>query len=75
MGGRAAAGRPVAAGSRTGQSYLAGQRKGRDERERGSQTWDPDDPWSVEHGVPPVLEPAEEPSFHDPGPGVIGIDR
>jgi hypothetical protein len=35
---------------------------------------DPDDPWAVARGVPPVLAPGPEPT-HDPGPGVIGIDR
>jgi hypothetical protein len=29
----------------------------------------------VAEGVSPVIEPAAEPLFHDPGPGVIGIDR
>jgi hypothetical protein len=31
-------------------------------------------PWSVRSGVPAVIEP-DEPAEHDPGPGVIGIDR
>jgi hypothetical protein len=35
---------------------------------------DPADPWQVPKGVRPVLEPGPEP-YHDPGPGVIGIDR
>jgi hypothetical protein len=26
-------------------------------------------------GPPAVIRPAEEPEDHDPGPGVIGIDR
>jgi hypothetical protein len=33
-----------------------------------------DDPWSVRIGVPPVIEPGDPPE-HDPGPGVIGLDR
>jgi hypothetical protein len=33
-----------------------------------------DTEWPVRRGVPPVLEPGPEPR-HDPGPGVIGIDR
>jgi hypothetical protein len=33
------------------------------------------DPWSVPKGVPAVLEPSPEPVDHDPGPGVIGLDR
>jgi hypothetical protein len=58
----------------TGQPPLAGQHSagGRDDE---SQQWDPDDPWAVERGVAPVLEPGKEPSSHEPGPGVIGIDR
>ena len=31
--------------------------------------------WEVPQGVPPVLEPATGRIGHDPGPGVIGIDR
>ncbi|WP_203905218.1 hypothetical protein [Virgisporangium aliadipatigenens] len=30
--------------------------------------------WPVAEGVPPVIESRPEP-YHDPGPGVIGIDR
>jgi hypothetical protein len=37
--------------------------------------FDPDDPWAVAEGVASVIEPAPEPKVHDPGPGVIGIDR
>ena len=36
---------------------------------------DPTDPWAVPRGGPSVLEPDPEPVDHDPGPGVIGIDR
>jgi hypothetical protein len=36
---------------------------------------DADDQWAVSEGGPAVLEPPEEPVAHDPGPGVIGIDR
>jgi len=39
------------------------------QRKRG-----PDDFWSVAEGVPPVIYPPPEP-YHDPGPGVFGIDR
>jgi hypothetical protein len=35
---------------------------------------DPSDPWSVAEGGRGILEPDPEP-IHDPGPGVIGIDR
>jgi hypothetical protein len=43
-------------------------------RRRGRRERDPNDPWAVDEGVPPVIEPGPEPR-HDPGPGVIGIDR
>jgi hypothetical protein len=35
---------------------------------------DPDNPWTVAEGIPPVVEPPPE-RRHDVGPGVIGIDR
>jgi hypothetical protein len=38
------------------------------------RTMPPDTEWPVPRGVSPVLEPGPEP-VHDPGPGVIGIDR
>lgn len=41
---------------------------------RRHHDFDPSDPWAVDEGVPPVLAPGPEP-YHDPGPGVIGIDR
>ena len=50
-------------------------RQDRSERRVGEQGFDPDNPWAVAVGVPPVIEPAPEPEHHDPGPGVIGIDR
>lgn len=31
--------------------------------------------WHVPEGVPPILKGASEVAVHDPGPGVIGIDR
>jgi len=31
--------------------------------------------WGVPQGRPGILEPPPEPPIHDPGPGVIGIDR
>lgn len=42
---------------------------------RGARTNDPRDQWFVQEGLPPVIEPRAEPTEHDPGPGVIGIDR
>jgi hypothetical protein len=73
--GRAGGGRTSTGGASAGQPMLASQRRGKGDRDHDSRTWDPDDPWAVEHGVAPVLEPGQEPSSHDPGPGVIGIDR
>jgi hypothetical protein len=49
-------------------------RPGRGKR-RNTFHIDPDDPWSVPEGGPAVLEPLPEPTEHDPGPGVIGLDR
>ncbi len=48
-----------------------GRSRGTRQRER---TLPADTVWPVPTGVPPVLEPGPEP-VHDPGPGVIGIDR
>jgi hypothetical protein len=31
--------------------------------------------FEVPEGQPAVIRPADEPVEHDPGPGVIGIDR
>ncbi|WP_238010180.1 hypothetical protein KZZ52_05260 [Dactylosporangium sp. AC04546] len=45
------------------------------ERRRQRRPSDPDDPWTVEEGVSPVLETPRPPIDHSPGPGVIGIDR
>jgi hypothetical protein len=47
---------------------------GRPADRRRQRTLPPDTQWPVPKGVPPVLEPGPEP-VHDPGPGVIGIDR
>lgn len=43
-------------------------------RRREPHKTDPDDPWAVEEGVPPVLDAPPE-RQHDAGPGVIGLDR
>jgi hypothetical protein len=42
---------------------------------RRSKRGDDDQLWSVEEGVSPLLEAAPERQRHDPGPGVLGIDR
>ncbi|WP_433217042.1 hypothetical protein ACQP00_08910 [Dactylosporangium sp. CS-047395] len=44
------------------------------ERRRSRRPSTGDEVWPVEEGVPPVLEPPRE-RRHDPGPGVLGIDR
>lgn len=36
---------------------------------------DPDNPWHVESGVPPILDSPPPPGDQTAGPGVIGIDR
>jgi hypothetical protein len=54
-----------------GQSGRTGVVPGGRRRRRS----DPTDPWAVSQGVPAILEPEPEPLDHDPGPGVIGIDR
>jgi hypothetical protein len=53
-----------------------GMGAGRVPDRRGRRTVPPDTEWPVPKGVPPVLEPPPEREVrHDPGPGVIGIDR
>jgi hypothetical protein len=74
-GGRPASTRGVTGGSTLDQPYLPGQRIGKGNHDDESRNWDPDDPWALEQGVAPVLEPGPERSTHDPGPGVIGLDR
>jgi hypothetical protein len=79
LGQGGAAGGPASAhgagANAAGQPPLAGQRRTGGDRDDESQQWDPDDPWAVERGVAPVLQPGKEQSSHEPGPGVIGIDR
>jgi hypothetical protein len=61
-----------------GGGQFAGGVGGQRSRRRGDDsgmTFDPDNPWATEQGGPAVLEPGAEPTSHDPGPGVIGIDR
>jgi hypothetical protein len=62
-------------GGNAGQGFFGGQRGAARKGEREGRKWDPDNPWAVDHGVASVIEPAEEPDFRDPGPGIIGIDR
>jgi hypothetical protein len=58
------AGPTVEPGGRT--AYPGGHRR---------RDGDPEDPWAVKDGGAPVLEPPPEVRGHDPGPGVIGLDR
>lgn len=62
IGGRPQAGK---AGGTTVTGGPGSRRRRRDE----------DSGWAVASGVPGVLMPDPEPDEHDPGPGVIGIDR
>lgn len=61
------AARPVSGGyqDRSFEEYAARRRR---------QQGDGEGTWSVPEGVRPLLE-AEKPATHDPGPGVLGIDR
>jgi hypothetical protein len=43
-------------------------------RRRVKPPTDPNHPWPVAEGVSPLIEPSPE-RPHDPGPGVIGLDR
>ncbi len=65
---RMSSGHTVTIGPRPADQHRA---KGR----AGPPEFDPDNPWAVAEGVAPIIEPAPEPRYHDPGPGVIGIDR
>jgi hypothetical protein len=66
MGGRAHGGT---------SGVLSAGRPGRGAGRGRRQHTDPDDPWAVAEGGPAVLEPVPDPADHDPGPGVIGLDR
>jgi hypothetical protein len=73
----AVSGEPVGSGERGGGGMLGapygGGMRPRQDR-RGGRRSEPYVEWKVREGLPPVLEPGPEPT-HDPGPGVIGIDR
>ena len=63
---------PPMAGARSGQSGgAAGGQSVGGQRRRGGR----DDEWVVPQGGPAVIEPRPDPIQHDPGPGVIGLDR
>lgn len=74
-------GNPEARGARSGAVGGRGAAPGAGlggrklRREGEARRFDPDNPWAVEQGVPPVLEAPPEEGPHDAGPGVIGLDR
>lgn len=79
-GGRPAGGAgPAAGGGRptgSGGPVVPGARRGRrDEEATDRRRWDPDNPWAVEEGVAPAIEPSRQVDRHDPGTGIIGKDR
>ncbi|WP_125805122.1 hypothetical protein [Actinoplanes sp. ATCC 53533] len=48
-----------------------GQGRGRGRRQEGEQDrWDPDNPWSTEEGVNPIVLPPDEQGPIDPGPAI-----
>ena len=50
-----------------------GRRTGeRDEESAEGKRFDPDNPWQVDEGVAPVINPQPQTGRHDPGPNVIG---
>jgi len=75
VGGGIGQGGKATAGSAGNRAATGGQRAGRKKHQCEGRTWDPDNPWAVDHGVAPVIHPDEEPKWFDAGPGVIGIDR
>ncbi|MGW4941387.1 hypothetical protein ACWEOZ_07335 [Actinoplanes sp. NPDC004185] len=69
-GGTSAHGMPMQNGSMTGNQ---GRPRGR--RQEGEQhRWDPDNPWSTDEGVDPVVRPPDDFGPIDPGPA-IGYPR
>jgi hypothetical protein len=56
----------------TGGVYGSGPRSQKYRRQPSGEAYVE---WPVDRGIPPVLMPPPEPERHDPGPGVIGIDR
>ena len=69
-GGALAHGLPVQHGPMAGSPGRAASRREEGERER----WDPDNPWSTEQGVDPVVLPPDDYGPIDPGPA-IGYSR
>lgn len=55
-------------GSSSGWSHLRQQETGE------PRTWDPDNPWETDQGVPPIMIPPDDDDPVDPGPA-IGLNR
>ncbi|MGX7671890.1 hypothetical protein [Plantactinospora sp. DSM 117369] len=77
-------GRPGPAGARSGPrrpgtggvpGAASGTRGRRDQEEPEQKHWDPDNPWEVEQGVAPEIEPNRDVGRHEPGGGILGKDR
>jgi hypothetical protein len=54
---------------------MAGGRGSGRRRDDGSIDGDADQQWATQQGVTPVIAPDDRQVRHDPGPGVIGMDR
>ncbi|MDG4786380.1 hypothetical protein O7626_10640 [Micromonospora sp. WMMD1102] len=75
-GGRSGARRPGAGGGTSGTPGAIGGARGRRDPENPEQKkWDPDNPWEVEQGVAPEIEPNRDVDRHEPGSGILGKDR
>ncbi len=73
---RDSAGRGASGVGPEGGLLGGGVGSGRSPDRRLRRTMPPDTEWPLRPGVPSVLEPPPEREIrHDPGPGVIGIDR
>jgi hypothetical protein len=80
---RRSQGQPAEAGRAAGTAtepvgglWGAGAGTGKPEDRRYRRRFPPETEWPIPRSVPAVLEPSPEREIvHDPGPGVIGIDR
>lgn len=59
---------PTGAGGSPNRSIRGSQ------SERDQRIWDPDHPWEIDEGTPPIVRPPEDKGPIDPGPA-IGFDR
>ncbi|MFY1669983.1 hypothetical protein ACN27G_08485 [Plantactinospora sp. WMMB334] len=74
-GARAVTRRGGAGGGAAGTGAPGGARGRRDPDEPEQRRWDPDNPWEVEQGVAPEIEPNRDVDRHEPGSGILGKDR